>query len=111
MSRPRRRPATTDENRESQLVSMAQDLAERQMMDGTASSQIISHFLKAGSTRERIEKDRLRREVELLEAKVENLQSMRNAEEMFTKALSAMKTYTGQGDDEEAPEDEYYDDY
>lgn len=112
MSKRIRRPALTDENREGQLVSLAMDLAEKQMIDGTASSQIVSHFLKAGSTRERIEKDRLRREVELLEAKVESLQSAKRVEELYSEALSAMRTYAGQVVEEDEEEfDDYYDDY
>jgi TRAP-type uncharacterized transport system substrate-binding protein len=108
MSRRNRRPATTDENRESQLVSLAIDLAEKQMIEGTASSQVITHFLKAGSTREKIEKDRLRREVELLEAKVEGMASAKKVEELYSEALNAMKTYTGQ-ESEQEPEEDYYD--
>jgi len=108
MSRRNRRPATTDENRESQLVSLAIDLAEKQMIEGTASSQVITHFLKAGSTREKIEKDRLRREVELLEAKVEGMASAKKVEELYSEALNAMKTYTGQEPEQDLEED-YYD--
>jgi len=108
MSRRNRRPATTDENRESQLVSLAIDLAEKQMIEGTASSQVITHFLKAGSTREKIEKDRLRREVELLEAKVEGMASAKKVEELYSEALNAMKTYTGQ-EPEHDQEEDYYD--
>lgn len=109
MSRHKRRPATTDENREGQLVSLAIDLAEKQMMEGTASSQVITHFLKVGSTRERIEQDRLRREVELLEAKVEGLASAKRVEELYSEALFAMRTYAGQPTDTEQTEDDYYD--
>ena len=108
MSRRNRRPATTDENRESQLVSLAIDLAEKQMIEGTASSQVITHFLKEGSTRSKIEKDRLRREVELLEAKVEGMASAKKVEELYSEALNAMKTYTGQETEQELEED-YYD--
>ena len=108
MSRRNRRPATTDENRESQLVSLAIDLAEKQMVEGTASSQVITHFLKAGSTRERIEKDRLRREVELLEAKVEGMASAKKVEELYSEALNAMRTYAGH-EVQQDPEEDYYD--
>jgi hypothetical protein len=104
----KRRRATTDENREGQLVSLAIDLAEKQMLEGTASSQVITHFLKVGSTRERIEQDRLRREVELLEAKVEGLASAKRVEELYSEALNAMRSYAGQIVQEE-DDDLYYD--
>lgn len=94
--RPRRRPATTVEGREGQVVSLAIDLAERQILDGTASSQVITHFLKLGSTRERLEQERLDRENKLLESKVEALASAQRIEELYADALKAMKTYQGE---------------
>lgn len=109
MARRKLRPASTDEGRESQLISLTLDLAERQLQDGTASSQVMTHFLKAGSAREKIEKERLKREVELLEAKVESLISAKHAAELFGEALNAMRTYTGQQTADEEYED--YEDY
>lgn len=90
-----RRPATTPEGRENQLVAMAVDLAERQLLDGTASAQVISHYLKLGSTRETLEQERLARENELLRAKVEQLASTKRVEELYQTALNAMRTYAG----------------
>jgi hypothetical protein len=58
--RPQRRPAMTEEGRESQMVSLAMDLAETQIVDGTASAQVITHYLKLGSSREKLEQERLR---------------------------------------------------
>lgn len=107
MGRMRRRPASTDENREIQIVSLAYDLAEKQLLEGTASSQVITHFLKQGSMRERLERDRLVRENELLTAKVEQLASAKKMEELYADALAAMSTY--KGDSEEVVEEEYYD--
>lgn len=95
-SRPKRRPATSEEAREGQLVSLAMDLAERQLQDGTASSQVISHYLKLGSTRERLEQERLRRENEVLAAKVESMISAKRVEELYEAALNAMRSYAGQ---------------
>lgn len=91
-----RPPATTVEGRENQLVSLAVDLAERQLADGTASAQVISHYLKLGSTRELLEQERLSRENELLRAKVEQLASTKKVEELYQSALNAMRTYAGQ---------------
>lgn len=111
MARKDRRPAMTDEVRESQLVAAAMNLAEKQMQEGTASSQVITHFLKLGSTRERLEQDRLRRENELLTAKVESMASAKRVEELYAAALDAMRTYAGQTVDASYdPDEEYYGD-
>jgi hypothetical protein len=100
-----RRPATTIEGRENQIASLALDVAERQLLDGTASAQVVTHFLKLASTREQLEQERLSRENELLRAKVEQLGSMKRIEELYQSALNAMRTYAGQDpmefDDEE----------
>lgn len=97
------RPALTPEARENQMISLAVDLAERQLMDGTASSQVITHYLKLGSTKERIEKEILEKQKELIEAKTESLQSAKRIEELYANALNAMRNYSGQGgfDDED----------
>lgn len=93
------RPALTPEVRENQMVALAVDLAEKQLREGTASSQVITHFLKLGSTKERLEKEKLEEENKLLRAKTENLNTMKNIEELYTKAIKSMKEYSGQGDD------------
>ena len=100
-STKRTRPMITPEARENQLISLAVDLAEKQLKDGTASSQVISHFLKLGSTKERIEKEILEKQKELIEAKTQNLQSAQKVEELYIQALNAMKTYSGQGESDE----------
>lgn len=91
-----RRPATTLEGRENQLISLASDLAERQLVEGTASAQVITHFLKLASTREQLEQERLQRENLLLSAKIDQLASAKRIEELYETALNAMRTYTGQ---------------
>lgn len=91
----RRPPATTPEGRENQLVSLAVDLAERQLADGTASSQVISHYLKLGSSREKLEQARLQKENTLLDAKAEAIASAQRIEELYTTALDAMRSYAG----------------
>lgn len=95
------RPATTLEGRENQLISLAADLAERMLRDGTASSQVITHFLKLGSTRERVEQQKIKNENLLLAAKIEALASGKIVEELYRAALKAMKTYTGQDVDDD----------
>lgn len=108
--KPQRRQATTDEGRESQIVAIALDLAEKQLIDGTASSQVITHFLKLGSTREQLEQERLRRENELLTTKVETLASAKRVEELYEEALKAMQIYSGRVSTEEEVVEEYYGD-
>lgn len=90
------RPATTEEGRENQLISLASDLAERQLIDGTASSQVITHFLKLGTSREKLEQERIQRENLLLSAKVDQIQSAKRIEELYETALSAMRQYAGE---------------
>ena len=93
------RPALTPEARENQLISIAFDEAEKQMRDGTASSQVITHFLNLGSTKDRIEKEILEKQKELITAKTEALQSAKRVEELYTEALDAMRKYNGQTED------------
>jgi len=95
----RRPPATTPEARENQLIALAVDLAEKQLSEGTASSQVISHYLKLGSTKERLEKEILQHQKELIQAKTENLKSAKRVEELYTNALNAMKTYSGRSEE------------
>lgn len=99
------RPALTPEARENQMISLAVDLAEQQLREGTASSQVITHYLKLGSTKERIEREILEKQKELIEAKTQNLQSAQKIEELYMNALNAMRNYSGQNN--EAEEDEY----
>jgi hypothetical protein len=98
----RRPPATTLEGREHQLIAAAIDLAEKQIIKGTASSQIITHFLKLGSIKEQKELLLLEQELELKKAKTEAIQSGKRIEELYLNALNAMRTYTGSMGDDEA---------
>lgn len=91
----RTRPAFTPEARENQLIAAATNLAEKQLLEGTASSQVITHYLKLGSSKERLEKEKLERENELLRAKTEALQSAQRVEELYANALDAMRRYNG----------------
>ena len=91
----RRKPATTPEGRENELVSSAIDLAETQILNGTASSQVITHFLKLGSTRERLEQQRLEHENELTRVRIEAIESQKRVEDLYMEALQAMRSYAG----------------
>lgn len=97
----RHRPATTPEGRENEVISQAIDLAETQIKNGTASSQVITHFLKLGSTREQLEQERLKHENQLTQVKIEALESQKRVEELYKEALDAMRSYSGQISDSE----------
>ena len=99
-SKPRR-PALTPESRENQMIALAVDLAERQLQEGTASSQVITHFLKLGTTKAELEREKLERENELLRAKTDAIQSAQRIEELYESAIKAMQRYGGQGGSEE----------
>lgn len=94
-----RRPATTPEARELELSAAAYDLAEEQIESGTASSQVITHFLKAGSMRERLEQERMQHEIQLMEVKKEQLEGQKRVEELYANALEAMRGYSGHNSD------------
>ena len=97
--RPPLRPAITPEGREQQMISLAMDLVEQRLRDGTASSQETTHFLKLGSTKNQLEVEKLKKETELLEVKKASLESSARMEKLYSDAMEAMKTYSGQNDD------------
>lgn len=99
--RPKRPPATTPEGRENQLIALAMEEAERVIRSGKATSQLLTHFLKLGSTREELEKQRLDNENKLLKAKVDAIASGQRMDELYAKAIKAMRTYAGQPGDED----------
>lgn len=94
-----RKPSRSEEARESRLISLAVDLAEKQLEEGTASSQVITHYLKLATSREKIEKEILERQRELIEAKTESLRANQQLTELFSQAIAAMKDY-GPSEDE-----------
>lgn len=89
------RPALTPEARENQLISLAVDLAERQLIDGTASAQVITHYLKLGTANARLEREKLEKENKLLDVKAKTLESAERVEELYSKAIKAMRDYSG----------------
>ena len=99
------RPALTQEARENQLIYLATELAEKQLKEGTASSQVITHYLKLGSTKEKIEKEILEKQKELISAKTESLKSAKHIEELYANAIKAMQHYSGHGGEDDEPED------
>lgn len=97
------RPALTPEAREMQLISMAFDAAEQQFLAGTASSQVITHFLKLGSEKERLEREKLEEENKLLRAKTKAVESSEEIKALYADAVKAMRRYSGAED----PDDEF----
>lgn len=95
-SKRRRPPASTPDERENQLIAEAINLAEKQIMEGTASAQVITHYLRLGSSKTRLENEKLRRENELLKARTEALESQKDIKKLYSEALKAMRTYSGQ---------------
>jgi hypothetical protein len=95
--KPTPRPGRTVEARENQLISMTIDLAARQIKAGTASSQVMTHFLKIGSTKEKLEKEKLVQENALLRAKTESLETAKDTKVLVQNAIDAMKAYSGNG--------------
>lgn len=100
-SKTKMRPALNPEAREKQMISLAVDCAEQQLRDGTASSQVITHYLKLGSMREKLERERLEEENKLLKAKTKAIESAEEIKILYSEALKAMRNYSGQGDPDE----------
>lgn len=104
------RPALTPEARENQMINLAISLAEQQLLEGTASSQVITHFLKLATAKEKKELEILELNKELIQAKTESLQAAKRSDEMYAQAIAAMTKYSGNGCNEESyEEDEYFD--
>jgi hypothetical protein len=105
----RLRPVTTPEARENQLIALSFDVAERRLREGTASAQEVVHFLKLGSSREKLEQERLALENGLVAQKTEALREQAKVADLIADALNAMRGYAGldsapQGDDYDNPD-------
>lgn len=103
--KPKQPPATTPEARENQLIMLAYDLAERQLRDGSASSQIITQLLKSGTVKDQLEKQKLRTEAILAQARVENMSRSEETNEIAQRAIDAMRSYKGEDSDFEGNDD------
>ena len=99
------RPALTPEARENQLIALAVDEAERQLRDHTASSQVITHFLKLATAREKLEQERLKAEIELQKAKIKALDNAEEIKVLYENAIKAMRSYGGYGEPDDDEED------
>lgn len=101
------RPAMTPEARENQLIALAIDLVEQRLIDGTASSQETTHFLKLASQKTKIELERAKLENELIKAKTQNLRDQADMKTLYADAIAAMRRYSGHSDSDEEEEDDY----
>lgn len=101
-------PVDSPESRENELIAAAVNLAEKQLLDGTASPSVITHYLKLASSRERLQKEKLERENAVLKAKAEAYESNKRTEELYSKAIEAMRSYSGLATNMNEDEEEYY---
>lgn len=100
------RPARTEKGKENQLINLAMKLAEKKLRDGTASSQIITHFLHLATAKAELEAEKLRTDVALSNAKIHKIESDEDIRELYESAINAIKGYQGEFNDED---EEYYD--
>lgn len=105
IAKKKRPPARTPEAREKRLVALALDVAEKQLEEGTASAQVITHFLKLGTERDRLERERIRADTEVSKAKIKNMEIAERTEEKYQKAIDAMRLYQGHAQAEELYDD------
>ena len=85
----------TPEDREQYLINLSLDAAEKQLREGTASSQVITHFLKLGSSRELLEQEKIKEETKQTRAKIDSLEASSRSEERYAAAIEAMRRYQG----------------
>ena len=97
-------PPMTQEARETQLISLAMDLAEQRLRDGTASAQEITYYLRLGSQRDRLEREMLEAKNELLLAKTDAIKAAERTEQLYAEAIKAFRIYEGDGDEEDYDE-------
>lgn len=102
----KRPPARTPEEEENYMISIAVDAAEKQILSGKASSQLLTHYLKLATVKERLEKEKLEKEIELLRAKTEAIESSKQTEALYRDAIKAMAIYAGASNDDEEDDEE-----
>lgn len=91
------KPALSQEAKDAEMAALATELAEKQLRDGTASAQVITHFLKVGAKREKLEMEILEKQKELIDAKIQAYKSAEDMKVLYSKALDAMRLYSGGG--------------
>lgn len=99
------RPALSPEARQNQLISLAVDLVETRLRNGTATSQETTHFLKLATTEAKLKNNMLEKQMELMSAKTEAIRSAQRVEELYANAIAAMKKYSGHGESDDEYDD------
>lgn len=99
-------PAVTAEDREDQLIALAFDVAEERLRDRSASNQLIAEIMRMGTIKERLQKEKLQRENEMLKAKTEAIESQKRTDQLYKEALEAMRIYSGYDGDRDYDDDE-----
>lgn len=100
-TRRRQTPARTPEARENQLIGLAMELVEQQLRDGSVTSQVLTHFLRLATVKEKLQNEKLRSDLKVAEAKIKQIESQEDIKEMYSQALAAMKSYSGAAFEEE----------
>lgn len=100
----RKKPARTPKQRENQIINLVMDVVEQKIIDGTASSQILCHFLKLATEKERLENDKLRGELELAKARVRQIDMQEDLKSLYEGAVSAMRGYRSTNENDEEQE-------
>lgn len=95
----------SEEALENAMIAQATRLAYQQLCDGTASSQVITHYLKLGTQKEKLEQEMLRKQVSLVDAKTESIKDQKKSEKLYQEALNAFRTYSGQRQEVDEDED------
>lgn len=101
------RPALNPQSRENQMISLAVDLVEQRLRDGTASAQETVHYLKLASTKAKLESERAQLENELIRAKIQSLRDQADIKKLYNDAIDAMRRYSGHGNGSDEQEQEY----
>lgn len=99
------RPALTPEAEEAQMIALATNLVKKRLIEGTASSQETTHFLKLASMKNRLEMEKIAEENKLIRAKAQAIESAEDVKELYAEAIKAMKRYTGHGGEDDFDED------
>lgn len=94
----RLRPGLTPEADENQLISLSIDAAKKMLLNGTAPTSIVLHYLKLATSREKLERENMEKEMALKEAKIQALESQARVEQLYEDAMRALKRYSGYGD-------------
>lgn len=102
---PKSKPARTPEARENQLISLAYDLAEERLRNGTASSAEVVQLMKWGSKQTRLEQELTETKMELMKAKKEALEASTRMEELFEDAMRQFRRYNGVFEEDETYEE------